>query len=53
MFLDRICTHILAYEGDSNIRFFTGNHFDYTEFMSNEAGIDLSQPKPISFAKLA
>jgi translation initiation factor RLI1 len=28
-FLDRLCTHILAFEGDSNVVFFTGNYTDY------------------------
>jgi len=37
-FLDRICTHILAYEGDSVVRFFTGNHQAYDEWRKSELG---------------
>ncbi len=34
-FLDRIATHILAFEGDGEVRFFTGNYSEYEEFRSN------------------
>ena len=49
---DRICTHILSYEGNSEITYFTGNYEEYDEHrkkQDNEAG---KQPKPITFAKL-
>ena len=37
-FLDRICTHILSYEGDGNIVFYTGNHEEYLAY-KDEYGI--------------
>ena len=41
-FLDRICTHILAFEGDSQVRLFLGNWSDYEEFMKEKLGKDLT-----------
>lgn len=49
-FLDRICTHILAYEGNSEIRFFTGNYAEYESYKRETLGE--SEPKPITYAKL-
>lgn len=49
-FLDRICTHILAYEGNSEVTFFTGNHQEY-ESWRKETKPD-KQLKPITYAKL-
>jgi len=49
-FLDRICTHILAYEGNSEVTFFTGNHQEY-ENWRKETKPD-KQLKPITYAKL-
>jgi energy-dependent translational throttle protein EttA len=37
-FLDRIATHILAFEGDSSVRFFDGNYSEYEEFIRRELG---------------
>lgn len=34
-FLDRICTHILAFEGDANVEFFYGNYTDYTQWLED------------------
>lgn len=50
-FLDRICTHILAYEGDSKIRFFTGNYAEYDSWLRESSGEP--QIKPIKYATLA
>ena len=51
-FLDRICTHILAYEGDSKVYWFEG---DYSEYVTNKRlrlGEDAVQPKRIRYRKL-
>ena len=51
-FLDRICTHILAYEGDSKVYWFEG---DYSEYEANKRlrlGDDAVQPKRIRYRKL-
>ncbi len=49
-FLDRICTHILAFEGDSQVYFFEGNYSDYEENRKKRLG-DLA-PKRIKYKKL-
>ena len=49
-FLDRICTHILAYEGNSEIRFFTGNYQEYEAWRKENLGD--AALKPITYAKL-
>jgi ATP-binding cassette ChvD family protein len=41
-FLDRICTHIIAFEGDSQVRMFLGNWSDYEAFMKEKFGRDLA-----------
>ncbi len=48
-FLDRICTHILAFEGDSQVNFFTGNFTDYEEDRKKRLGEEASQPKRIRY----
>jgi sulfate-transporting ATPase len=50
-FLDRIATHILAYEGDSDIVFFEGNYTDYHEDFVKRKGHD-SQPKRMKYKPL-
>lgn len=50
-FLDRICTHILAFEGDSQVYFFEGGFSDYEENKKNRLGGDL-MPKRIKYKKL-
>jgi len=50
-FLDRICTHILAFEGDSNVYFFEGSFSDYEENKKKRLGADLT-PKRIKYRKL-
>ncbi len=50
-FLDRICTHILAFEGDSQIYFFEGSYSDYRENKRKRLGQDI-MPKRIQYRKL-
>lgn len=50
-FLDRICTHILAFEGDSQVYFFEGGFSDYEENKKKRLGGDLT-PKRIKYKKL-
>src|SRR5690349_4829859 len=52
-FLDRIATHILAFEGDSQVRFFAGNVSDYEEFRRKELGAAADQPHRIRYKRLA
>ena len=51
-FLDRIATHILAFEGDSQVRFFQGNVSDYEEFRRKELGTAAEQPHRIKYKRL-
>ena len=50
-FLDRICTHILAFEGDSQVYFFEGSFSDYEENKKKRLGQDI-MPKRIQYRKL-
>jgi len=50
-FLDRVCTHILAFEGDSEVYFFEGSFSDYEENKKNRLGGDMI-PKRIKYKKL-
>ncbi|MGB5692423.1 MAG: energy-dependent translational throttle protein EttA [Flavobacteriaceae bacterium] len=50
-FLDRICTHILAFEGDSQVYFFEGSFSDYEENRKKRLGADIL-PKRIKYKKL-
>jgi sulfate-transporting ATPase len=52
-FLDRIATHILAFEGDSQVRWFEGNVSDYEAFRHKELGTAADQPHRIKYKKLA
>jgi len=51
-FLDRIATHILAFEGDSNVVWFEGNYQDYIEDKKRRLGADAVEPKKLKFKKL-
>ncbi|HSL76520.1 MAG TPA: energy-dependent translational throttle protein EttA [Candidatus Limnocylindrales bacterium] len=51
-FLDRIATHILAFEGDSQVRFFEGNVSDYEAFRRKELGTAADQPHRIRYKRL-
>ena len=48
-FLDRIATHILAFEGNSQVRWFEGNYESYHEFRRKELGDDADKPTRIRF----
>ena len=50
-FLDRICTHILAFEGDSSVYFFEGGYSDYEENRKKRLGADIV-PTRIKYKKL-
>ena len=51
-FLDRIATHILAFEGDSSVTFFDGNYSEYEADRKKRLGKDADTPKRIKFRKL-
>jgi len=50
-FLDRVATHILAYEGDSHVEWFEGNFADYIEDKKRRLGDDADMPKKLKFVK--
>jgi ATP-binding cassette ChvD family protein len=52
-FLDRIATHILAFEGNSEVVFFQGNYADYAEDLKRRKGQDADQPHRIRYKKLS
>ena len=52
-FLDRIATHILAYEGDSHVEWFEGSFTDYLEDKKRRLGDDALVPKRVKFQKFA
>ena len=51
-FLDRIATHILAFEGDSQVVWFEGNYQDYEADRKRRIGVDADQPHRIKYRKL-
>jgi len=51
-FLDRIATHMLAFEGDSEVVWFEGNHAQYVEDLKRRKGEDADSPHRIRFKKL-
>ena len=51
-FLDRIATHILAFEGDSQVTWFAGNYADYEEDRKRRLGNDANQPHRIKYKRL-
>ncbi len=52
-FLDRIATHILAFEGDSHVEWFEGNYADYEADRKRRLGVEADQPHRIKYKKLA
>jgi len=52
-FLDRIATHILAFEGDSHVEWFEGNYADYEADRKRRLGVDADQPHRIKYKRLA
>jgi ATP-binding cassette ChvD family protein len=51
-FLDRVCTHMIAYEGESNVKFFEGNYTEYAEDYKQRFGKD-HQPERIKYRKMS
>jgi sulfate-transporting ATPase len=51
-FLDRVATHILAFEGDSTVQWFNGNYSGYLEDFRRRKGRDAEQPHRIKYRKL-
>ncbi len=52
-FLDRIATHILAFEGESEAVWFEGNYADYAADYKRRKGVDADQPQRIKYKKIA
>ena len=52
-FLDRIATHILAFEGDSHVEWFEGNDHAYEEDKKRRLGVDAAQPKRIKYKPIS
>ena len=50
-FLDRLCTHILAFEGDAHVEFFEGNFEDYEKDKVRRLGADSIEPKRVKYKK--
>jgi len=48
-FLDRVATHILAFEGDSVVRWFEGNFTEYSDYRKREHGVDAMRPQRIKY----
>jgi sulfate-transporting ATPase len=51
-FLDRVCTHIMAFEGDSAINYFEGSFTEYEEDRHKRLGTDADQPHRVTYKKL-
>ncbi len=51
-FLDRICTHLMAFEGDSQITFFEGNYSDYEADRKRRLGDEAARPSRIKYKRL-
>jgi sulfate-transporting ATPase len=52
-FLDRIATHILAFEGDSHVEWFEGNWQSYEEDRKRRLGADADQPTRIKYKPIS
>jgi ATPase subunit of ABC transporter with duplicated ATPase domains len=52
-FLDRVATHILAFEGDSRVVWFDGNYSEYEEDKRKRLGVEASQPHRIRYRQLS
>ena len=52
-FLDRIATHMLAFEGDSEVVWFEGNYSEYEEDLKKRKGEQASAPTRVKYKKLA
>jgi len=51
-FLDRVCTHILAFEGNSHVEFYPGNYTEYEEDLKKRLGVDVIEPSRIKYKRL-
>jgi ATPase subunit of ABC transporter with duplicated ATPase domains len=51
-FLDRICTHILAFEGESHVEYFAGNYAEYEEDKKRRLGEEGARPHRLRFKAL-
>ena len=51
-FLDRIATHMLAFEGESHVEFFEGNYQEYEADLKRRIGVDADQPHRMHFKRL-
>ncbi len=51
-FLDRVATHILAFEGDSQVTWFEGNYHEYEEDRHRRLGAEADQPHRVKYRKL-
>ncbi len=51
-FLDRVATHMLAFEGQSQVRWFEGNFSEYSEFRRKEFGMDAMRPERLTYKPL-
>jgi ATPase subunit of ABC transporter with duplicated ATPase domains len=52
-FLDRLCTHILAFEGEAHVEWFEGNFEAYEEDKARRLGPDALEPKRVKYKKFA
>jgi sulfate-transporting ATPase len=52
-FLDRICTHLLAFEGNSQVRFFEGNWTEYEEWVKANLGEEALQPHRVKYKPIS
>lgn len=52
-FLDRICTHLMAFEGESGVAFIEGNYSDYEEDRKRRLGTEASRPSRIKYRRLS
>ncbi|MBI1803073.1 MAG: energy-dependent translational throttle protein EttA [Ignavibacteriae bacterium] len=51
-FLDRVATHILAFEGDSTVEWYDGNYSEFEEYRKKKLGIEADRPHRIKYKKL-
>ncbi len=52
-FLDRVATHMLAFEGESKVYWFDGNYSEYEEYRKQKLGISVDQPHRIKYKRMA
>jgi ATPase subunit of ABC transporter with duplicated ATPase domains len=52
-FLDRIATHIIAFEGEGKVIWFEGNYQEYEEYRQKISGVDINSVKKVKFKKIA